>query len=284
MRTTSGKIAKRYLKIGPTHHRLTHARDSGKIRVTMSEHWNPIQYDRFKAERSQPFWDLCAGVDFSKVHTALDLGCGTGELTAAMAEKFQIKMVLGIDSSSSMLEKSKKMSTSNIHFQQAKIEDFKPKELFDLVISNAALQWTDNHKLRLSQIAEVLNREGQLAIQMPANHDHPSHKLAGEVAKRFNLEARETSVQGLDTYAQWLFDLGLKDIQVTMKVYLHPMKSADEVVEWTKGTLLTHYQNLLEPTDFLRFLEFYSAEWSKQNSGGPYLYTFKRLLLWASKI
>lgn len=212
---------------------------------------------------------------------ALDLGCGTGELTATLNTKYGVSHVFGIDSSAEMLKRSSAYVSDHVQFEHSKIEGFKPYQPFDLIVSNAALQWLSDHRRTLEQIKKWLNPGGHMAIQMPANHDHASHLLAAKIAAEFFVEARETTVQSIDTYARWLFELGFCEIRSTMRVYLHPLKDAREVVEWTKGTLLTFYQDKMEPNVYKEFLDRYSAEWMASQPNGPYLYTFKRILIWA---
>src|SRR5690348_13419818 len=146
--------------------------------------WNPEQYERFKAERSQPFWDLVALIDPAPNMRIADLGCGTGELTRALHEKLGARETVGIDNSASMLAKAP--AAPGLKFRQQSIEEFSDGG-FDLIFSNAALQWVADHERLFPRIARLGN---QLAVQMPANDDHPSHLAAAEVARELGMEVR----------------------------------------------------------------------------------------------
>lgn len=241
--------------------------------------WNPDQYQKFQQERAQPFWDLAAKIDFTKVHTMLDIGCGTGEMTEALHRGRNIAATIGIDSSEQMLQKARPFAGAGLGFKVSKVEEFEPPQTFDVVISNAALQWVDNHPLIFPRIFNWITPGGQLAVQMPVNFDHPSHLLADELAREFKLKPRQSPVMIPEDYASMFYHYGLKEIDVSVKVYLHPMDSALGVVEWTKGTLLTHYQKQMPPEQYTEFLKIYSERLVARLGTGKYLYPFKRLFL-----
>jgi trans-aconitate 2-methyltransferase len=247
------------------------------------DHWNPDQYSKFKDERSRPFWDLAKRIRFDDIDTMLDVGCGTGELTHALHVAHQLTKTTGIDSSERMLEESKRFSTRGLNYELADIELYSPPQQYDLVLSNAALQWLPDHKILFPKLIRWLTPGGTLAVQMPLNFEHVSHKIAEEVAPQFGLKPRQIPMLKPEEYAQTLWDNGLIRIDVSMKVYLHPLPSAKEVVEWTKGTLLTYYQNQLPPKRYDEFIRQYSADLLRHTGEGKYLYTFKRLFLVAHK-
>jgi len=247
------------------------------------DQWNPQQYNQFQTERAQPFWDLAGKLDFSQVGYLLDIGCGTGETTQALHLKNQVPRTLGIDSSAKMLEQATGFKDEGLAFQIAKVEEFQPTQKFDAVISNAALQWVDNHQTLLPQIFSWLVPGGQIAIQMPVNFDHPSHLLADQLAKQWGLAVRGTPVLAPEAYAQLFHRFGFTAIDISVKVYLHPMKSVSAIAEWTKGTLLTHFQKQLSPADYQKFFKEYVALLiSHQGGDEPCLYTFKRVFLVAT--
>ncbi|HJY13810.1 MAG TPA: methyltransferase domain-containing protein, partial [Flavobacterium sp.] len=115
-------------------------------------------------------------MDFIKLpeaSTAVDLGCGTGEQTAILAEKFSKTDFLGIDSSAEMLVQSKSLETANLHFERMSVEDIvESNKNWDLVFSNAALQWSDNHDVLFLQLINLLNSKGQFAVQMPIQKEN----------------------------------------------------------------------------------------------------------------
>ena len=146
--------------------------------------WNPNQYDRFKAEREQPFYDLAALVQRQPGMRVVDLGCGDGRLTAWLHRELEASETLGIDSSPAMLEKSEANAGGGVSFRQMDILDATDEYAgqFDLVFSNAALQWILGHETLFPRIARLVKPGGQFAVQMPANGKAPSHRMAAVVA------------------------------------------------------------------------------------------------------
>src|SRR5688572_2376701 len=114
--------------------------------------WNPGQYAQFKNERSQPFWDLVELVDFTGTGRLLDIGCGSGELTSALHQRHQLPYTLGIDASAKMLKAAAPLAGNGLYFSPTAVEDFATDEPFDVVISNAALQWTTGHRALFPKI------------------------------------------------------------------------------------------------------------------------------------
>lgn len=231
--------------------------------------WNPEQYERFKSERAQPFQDLVSLIEPRAHMRVLDLGCGTGELTRTLHEHLHAAETLGIDSSETMLAKAPQ--AAGLHFRRQTIESF-DQGGFDLVFSNAALQWVADHEALFPRLASLAS---QLAVQMPANDDHPSHAVAAEVASELGMAPKPTHTLPPERYAELLHEIGFRRQHVRLQVYGHLLPSSEDVVEWVRGTLLTFYER--EP----RFLERY-RERLLQRIGGqrPYFYAYKRLLIW----
>jgi trans-aconitate 2-methyltransferase len=251
--------------------------------------WSPEQYARFRDERAQPFFDLLALVRPRAGMRVVDLGCGPGELTRILHEELAAAETVGIDSSREMLSKSDAYAGGGVRFALGDIADFAPATACDLVFSNAALQWLSRHEALFARLRAGLADGGQLAVQMPANFDHPSHAIAAEVAREDPFRAalggyeRELSVLAPEQYALLLHDLGFREQHVRLQVYLHRLESREAVVEWVKGTLLTDYQSRLPPDLFERFLARYRERLLPALSPArPYPYPFKRLLLWAA--
>jgi trans-aconitate 2-methyltransferase len=142
----------------------------------------------------------------------------------------------------------------------------------------------------LGRLVAGLNPGGQLAVQMPANHDHPSHVVAAEVAGtepfRTALDSyhRESPVREPEWYALLLDRLGLPDQHVRLQVYLHHLAARDDVVEWVRGTLLTDYQARMPEELFTEFLATYRERLLPQlDDARPYPYPFKRILFWGRR-
>lgn len=251
--------------------------------------WNPAQYERFKNERSQPFFDLMALVKPRANMRVVDLGCGTGELTRELHRALKAKTTLGVDNSASMLKESAKFAGEGLTFKETDIAGFSGGP-FDLIFSNAALHWLEDHESLLARLWKMLAPSGQLAVQVPANHDYPSHTLAEEMAAREPYASalkgyvRKSPVLTPADYAALLFKLGASEQSVQLRVYGHVLESSDGVVEWVRGTTLTDYQKRLTPDLFTRFLDEYRRELvARLGNDRPFFYPFKRLLLWATR-
>src|SRR3989475_5314269 len=144
--------------------------------------WDPAQYGRFHDERARPFLDLLALVRPRPGMRVVDLGCGTGELTARLHDEVAAGETLGIDRSEAMLARARPRAGEGLRFEQGEIAAFAARAAYDLVFSNAALHWVDDHAALFARLTAALRPGGQLAVQMPANFDHPSHAVAAEIA------------------------------------------------------------------------------------------------------
>jgi trans-aconitate 2-methyltransferase len=262
--------------------------------------WDPAQYERFKSERSRPFFDLLALVQPRAGMRVVDLGCGTGELTGELHARLGAKETLGIDSSETMLAKAADVARKagpGLRFERAGIEQWAPEassELgarLDLVFSNAALHWVDGHEALLARMKRALAPGGQIALQMPANDDHPSHLVAAEVAREapfcakdaLNGFVRRSSSLALERYAALLHGLGFEEQIVRMQVYGHVLDSREGVIEWVKGTLLTDYAKRMSAEMYERFLARYrEALFARLEDAKPFFYTYKRMFLWGT--
>jgi trans-aconitate 2-methyltransferase len=249
----------------------------------MASTWNPDQYHRFRDERSKPFFDLLDLVEPLPGGTSIDLGCGTGELTRVLHERSQAATTLGLDSSETMLAKSSAQAGGGLSFEHGDISSFAGQ--FDLVFSNAALQWLDDHESLIPAVAGHVKRGGQLAFQVPANADHPSHLVAHEVARE---EPFATALRGYvrtwpvlppERYAEILDTQGFRDLVVRLEVYGHHLESTDGVIEWVKGSLLTDYEKRMPAALYLRYLARYRERLLGEiGDRAPYFYAFKRVL------
>jgi trans-aconitate 2-methyltransferase len=250
--------------------------------------WDPTQYERFSDERSAPFFDLLALVEPCPGGRVVDLGCGTGELTRVLHERAGASETLGIDSSEAMLARSRSYAGDGLGFELEDIADWAPSEPFDLVFSNAALHWVEDHTELFAKLTAALRPGGQLAVQMPANHDHASHLVAERVAAEQPFRdalggyVRRSPLLSPEDYAALLNQLGYESQHVRLQVYLHLLPEPGAVVDWVKGTLLTDYKRRLPDAlyeDFVaRYREVLLAELGDDR---PFRFTFKRVLLWA---
>jgi len=248
--------------------------------------WNPEQYQKFQSQRSAPFFDLVKLVEVRSNISVVDLGCGTGELTRQLADSLPESDVLGLDSSSEMLEKTASFARPGLRFEGGDQSQLAGE--WDLIFSNAALQWSENHEKLIPDLFKRLNQNGQLAVQVPSNHHHVSQGLIRELASEepyqkilqgFN---RQSPVLPIDQYAQILFNCGAEDIIVFEKIYPHVLEDSDAVVDWVSGTtLVPYFERLGKYKD-----EFLNALRKKMRSAmpeSPVFYPFRRKLFSAHR-
>ena len=253
----------------------------------MPDVWDPAQYERFRRERAQPFYDLLALVEPRPGMRVADLGCGTGDVTLELHRSLKARETVGVDNSPAMLEKAPR--EPGLRFILGEIEQFAPPERFDLIFSNAAFHWVPDHPALFTRLRAALAPGGQLAVQMPMNDDHASHQTAFELARTHELRRllhgfeRRPRLLEPAQYASWLHHLGFGRQHVRVQVYGHLLESREQVIEWVRGTLLTDYQKRLTPADWERFLERYRELLLPQLSEErPFFYTYPRILMWAT--
>lgn len=252
--------------------------------------WSPAQYERFARERRQPFDDLVALVEHAPAMRVIDLGCGTGELTADLHAALGARETLGLERSANMLARAASVQRPGLRFAQGDVADFADAGTWDLVFSNAALHWLPDHERLFARLAGALAPGGQLAVQVPANFDHPAHLLAAELAaeepfaRLFASPPRTASVLAPERYADLLDDLGFARQSVRLQVYGHHLASRDEVVEWVRGTTLTAFESALPPDAYADFLRRYRERLlPRLRDTRPFFYPFKRILMWARR-
>ena len=248
--------------------------------------WNPELYHKFQSERSAPFYDLLALVDVRPNLKVVDLGCGTGELTRQLADKLPDSNVTGLDSSPQMLEKPASFAIPNLVFvvgDQATLTGE-----WDLIFSNAALQWSENHAELIPYLYGKLAPGGQIAVQIPSNHNHISHQIYRETASeemfKFILNGfqRYAPVLSIDNYARLFFDCGAEDIIVFEKIYAHVLEDSDAVVDWISGTaLVPYFERLGKHKD--AFVQSIREKMCAAMPDSPVFYPFRRTFFSARK-
>lgn len=260
-----------------------------------SDGWDPAQYGKFAAERGQPFWDLVGLLALDRpIRRAVDLGCGSGELTAALAAQLDIAEMVGIDSSAKMLAAAEPHASRTVRFQRGDIGAWTSNGDQDLVLANASLQWVPDHVGVLTRWWAGLGSGGQLAVQVPANADHPSHRVATEVAAAEPFrsamgDAPPPDVVGRNVllpeqYAILLDHLGAVRQHVRLQVYGHKLASSADVVEWVKGTSLTRFVDVLPDELHEPFIDEYRCRLLQAiGDSAPYFYPFRRILFWGAK-
>ncbi len=230
--------------------------------------WDPDQYLRFAAERRRPFDDLVGGLRAIPGGSAVDLGCGPGPLTLELHAAVGAAQTVGVDDDEAMLDRARSVLADpgldptlarGVRFERARLQEWEPAQPLDVVFANASLQWAPDHPRLLARLAGFLAQGGQLAFQVPANHDHPSHLVADDLGRERGLTVGggAANVAAPEAYATVLHDLGLADVDVRLQVYGFELDQSADLVEWTKGTLLTGYRAQLEPADYDDFVAEY---------------------------
>ncbi len=254
--------------------------------------WNPDVYNQFKNIRYQPFFDLMAMIAGEGLKNAVDIGCGTGEQTSILSEKFSETNFTGIDPSPEMLEKSRGYEHAKLHFKQKAVEDFiaeEPNQKWDLILSNAALQWSDNHSELFPKLISLLSNNGQLAVQMPVQNENLLNKLLVELVQEKPFVdylkgwKRETPMLTIDAYAALMFDHGLKNIEIVQKVYPIIADTPDQLFDFIAGSALIPYIERLTQDEQKIFVAAYKNSIKKAYKKFPAIYAFKRLLLYGNK-
>jgi trans-aconitate 2-methyltransferase len=251
--------------------------------------WDPATYHRFRAERRQPFDDLLALVEPMPGGLVVDLGCGSGELTAALHRHTDAARTVGIDSSANMLEQAAAHAGDGLTFEQGDISQWQAPEPVDVVFANASLQWVPGHPALLRTLRDQLAPRGQLAVQMPANFHHPTHTVADRVGQELGMEpvSKFEAVLDPDTYAGLLDTLGFEEIHVRMQVYVHRLADTASVIDWVQGSLLTQYRRQLDEATYDQFLAQYRrellAELGDPAGDKPYTHLFNRILFRARR-
>jgi trans-aconitate 2-methyltransferase len=245
--------------------------------------WDPAQYGQFPAERNRPFFDLTARIEATSPRHVVDIGCGQGHLTAALAKRWPDAVVEGLDSSPEMIAAA--ADISGVRFSVADASDWRPSGDVDVIVSNAALQWVPRHHQLMAEWASALPRDGWLAVQVPGNFDSPSHVLMRQLAdhERWAADSRNVlrhtdAVGSPESYAGVLLDAGL-DADVWETTYLHVLHGDDSVLEWLRGTGLRPILAALSPSDSDEFASQLSAELRKAYPPGPRgtLFPFRRV-------
>jgi trans-aconitate 2-methyltransferase len=243
--------------------------------------WDPGQYLSFADERSRPFFDLTARIGAEQPGYVVDLGCGPGQLTAALARRWPQATVLGIDSAAEMIEAAAAARYGGdgfggrLSFELGDIRDFKPDRPADVIVSNAVLQWVPGHLELLPRWADYLASGGWLAFQLPGNFDQPSHAvlrdLAGSDRWRDRLAGVQLNRQAADPigYVDVLARAGLT-VDAWETTYLHLLRGPDPVTEWYKGTGLRPVLAVLSPAEAREFVGQYGERVRAAYPAAPY--------------
>jgi trans-aconitate 2-methyltransferase len=240
--------------------------------------WDPGQYQRFGDERSRPFFDLLARVGAADPGYIADLGCGPGNLTAALARRWPGAEVVGVDNSPEMIEAAAGeagAAPGRLSFVLADIREWEPARPPDLLVSNAVLQWVPGHLDLLARWAGMLQAGGWLAFQVPGNFGQPSHVILRELARSARwqplLAGAELNRQAASP-AEYLDLLARAGCQVDTweTTYFHVLAGDDPVLEWYRGTGLRPVLAMLDEERSAEFLAEYGERVRAAYPARPY--------------
>ncbi|RYY86471.1 MAG: trans-aconitate 2-methyltransferase [Comamonadaceae bacterium] len=242
--------------------------------------WNPALYRRYEDERTRPARELLARVPLVSPARVVDLGCGPGNSTELLTDRFAQAEVVGIDTSAAMLD-SARQRLPDVLFEQADIAGWQPAQRPDLAYANAALQWVPDHRTLFPRLFSCVAPGGVLAVQMPDNHDQPTHRAMREVAALSPFadaigdpaQLRPAMLQVGDYYD--LLAPEAEAVDVWHTVYQHPMASPAAIVEWVSSTGLKPFVDRLAP----EARQAYLAEYERRIAAAYPVRTDGRLLL-----
>jgi trans-aconitate 2-methyltransferase len=249
--------------------------------------WNSDQYLRFAQERTQPAVDLATRIALTAPRRVIDLGCGPGNSTAVLARRWAKAEITGLDSSAAMLGSARETHPTWTWFQHD-IASWRAEEPFDVVFSNAALQWVSNHAGQFPRLFDQVAPGGVLAIQMPANLDAPPHRLMRELGASapwrdyFTPPPFEWHVHAPEFYYDILAPRAGR-LELWCTDYMHVLDGVSGVVEWYRGTGLRPWLDALpdEPTreKFLAAYRVRLEPYFPARADGRVLFPFRRLFV-----
>jgi len=251
--------------------------------------WNPDTYNKFKSDRFAPFYDLLALVKSKPDMEVTDLGCGTGELTGKLADALPGARIVGIDSSEQMLSQSPAFANGKVQFEKRSIEQHvESDKKWDLVFSNAAIQWVDDHETLFPKIISTVRKGGQLLVQMPDQHQNISNQLLDELSYNEPFGSalkgwkRTSPVLDIDRYSQIFFENGSKSMTVFEKIYPLVLADADALFDWVSGTAMIPYLEKLNGEIRPLFIDQYKNLLRTRFDKSPVFYPFRRIILEAT--
>ncbi len=202
--------------------------------------WDPDRYLLYAGERGRPYVDLLNRVAADRPRRVLDLGCGPGNLTALLPQRWPGAEVTGVDAAPEMVERARSAGIEDVTFEAGDLREWRPDGPVDVLVSNATLQWVPGHLDLLPDLVAMLAPGGWFAFQVPGNHLAPSHALLRELAADARFAEHAGGVAGPrseepSTYLEKLTGLGC-EVDVWETTYLHLLPGPDPVFRWISGT------------------------------------------------
>lgn len=218
--------------------------------------WNPSLYLHFAAERSRPAVELLARVPLENIEYIADLGCGPGNSTALLHQRWPAARITGIDSSPAMIAEARS-ALPDCLFVEADIRNWQPEQALDLIFANASLQWLPDHYELFPHLVSLLSPLGVLAVQMPDNWLEPTHVLMREVAWEQNYPDRgREPLAGVHAYYDILSEAGC-EVDIWRTTYYHQMPSHQAIIDWVTATGLRPWLQDLTESEQQHFLTRY---------------------------
>jgi trans-aconitate 2-methyltransferase len=219
--------------------------------------WDPAKYLDYADHRGRPFYDLIARIDATAPRRVVDLGCGPGNLTASLAERWPDAVLEAGDNSPEMVAAAR---ARGLDARVLDVRDWVPAPDTDVVVSNAVLQWVPDHRQLLRRWAGELPSGAWLAAQVPGNFDAPSHALVRQLAATpewapelaGTVLREDEAVDGPRQYAELLVSAGCT-VDAWETTYVHRLTGQDAVLEWITGTALRPVKAALEAAAWTRF-------------------------------
>ena len=253
--------------------------------------WNAAQYSKFKKERTIPAIDLANSINCENVSSVIDIGCGIGNSTAVLAKKFPAAKITGADNSDDMLSYARK-NYPDLEFIKldAEKEIDGIKNRYDVVFSNACVQWIPNHHKLLKSMFSLLDDNGILAVQIPQQSKHPVHDIMKTVSKSDKWKnkirvLRKYNNLNENEYYDILSEL-TDNFRIWETTYFYSMPSYESIIEWYKGTGLRPYLEQLSVDDREKYLDdimhCLKDTYPTQKNGGI-IFKYPRLFFIAQK-
>ncbi|MGE0715278.1 MAG: methyltransferase domain-containing protein [Alphaproteobacteria bacterium] len=248
--------------------------------------WDPSQYLKFADHRLRPALDLLARVPLDRPGTIVDLGCGAGNVTRHLADRWPEARVIGVDSSPQMLSKARGI-LPDASWVEGDIATWTPPAPGDLIYSNAALHWLGDHGGLFPRLMGLLAPGGVLAVQMPRNYEAPSHTrlldtaVSGPWRERLAPLVRPSPVAAPEAYHRALAGPG-RTLDIWETVYMQVLEGENPVAEFTKGTALKPLLDALEEPQRSQFETEYRrriAAAYQREADGTTLFPFRRLFI-----
>lgn len=252
--------------------------------------WDPTQYLKFAGERLRPALDLLSRIAAVTPEVVIDLGCGTGNLTPLFLQRWPQARITGVDSSREMLSKAR-ADHPHASFVEADVGTWQPRQPVDVLYSNAALHWLDNHDVLIPALLRAVKPGGWLAIQMPGNFSAPSHRCVVDAieqgAWRAKLEPHLRRRPVAEPQRYWQLLQGeAAGLDIWETQYLQVLKGENPVAEFVKGSWLKQFLDRLQESERSAFEADYRARVQRAypaEANGDTLFPFRRLFIVAQR-